>query len=317
MSWLTNFVRPKIQALVNRAQIGDALWIKCGSCQQMIFHRDFAKRQKVCPHCNYHMAISPAERFAVLFDEGAYQAIELPVADTNPLKFRDRRRYSDRLKEAQIKTDQNDAIVVGHGAIGGHRAVVCALDFNFMAGSMGVAVGDGFLSAARLAILQKAPLIVFTASGGARMQEGILSLMQMPRTIVALDGVREAGLPYIVILTHPTTGGVTASFAMLGDITLAEPDALIGFAGPRVIEDTIRESLPDGFQKSEYLAEHGMIDMVVSRNGIRDRLVSLLGLLLDRTPTAEIANMDAGNIDIPEVMAAGSDSSGEYEPLER
>jgi acetyl-CoA carboxylase carboxyl transferase subunit beta len=180
-----------------------------------------------------------------------------------------------------------------------------------------VAVGDGFLSATRLAVLQRAPLIVFTASGGARMQEGVLSLMQMPRTIVALDGVRQAGLPYIVILTHPTTGGVTASFAMLGDITLAEPDALIGFAGPRVIEDTIRESLPDGFQKSEYLFEHGMIDIVVSRTEIRDRLVNLLGLLLDRQPTAEIANMNAGNIDIPEVLAADSDSSGESEPLNR
>ena len=317
MSWLTNFVRPKIQALVNRAQIGDALWVKCGSCEQMIFHRDLAERQKVCPHCNYHMAIEPEKRFAVLFDGGDYQVIELPVAGTDPLKFRDRRRYSDRLKEAQANTNQNDAVIVVHGAIGGYRAVVCALDFNFMAGSMGVAVGDGFLSAARLAILQKAPLIVFTASGGARMQEGILSLMQMPRTIVALDEVREAGLPYIVILTHPTTGGVTASFAMLGDITLAEPDALIGFSGPRVIEDTIRESLPDGFQKSEYLAEHGMIDMVVSRNDIRDRLTILLGLLLDRQPTAEIANLDGGNIDIPEALPGSSDRSGEYEPLER
>ena len=160
MSWLTNFVRPKIQALVNRAQIGDALWIKCGSCEQMIFHRDLAERQNVCPHCNYHMAIEPENRFAVLFDGGDYQAIELPAAGIDPLKFRDRRRYSDRLKEAQAKTDQNDAVIVVHGAIGGHRAVVCALDFNFMAGSMGVAVGDGYLSAARLAILQKAPLTV-------------------------------------------------------------------------------------------------------------------------------------------------------------
>ncbi len=317
MSWLTNFVRPKIQALVNRAQIGDVLWVKCTSCEQMVFHRDLAERQKICPHCNYHMAIKPAERFVVLFDEGTYQTIELPAADVDPLKFRDRKRYSDRLKEAQSKTDQDDAVVVVHGTIGGYRTVVCALDFNFLAGSMGVAVGDGFLSAARLAVLQKAPLIVFTASGGARMQEGVLSLIQMPRTIVALDEVRQAGLPYIVILTHPTTGGVTASFAMLGDITLAEPDALIGFAGPRVIEDTIRESLPEGFQKSEFLFEHGMIDMVVSRTEIRDRLVNLLGLLLDRKPTAEIANMNGGNIDIPEVLAADSHSSGECEPLER
>ena len=317
MSWLTNFVRPKIQALVNRAQIGDALWVKCASCEQMIFHRDLAERQKVCPHCDFHMAIMPSERVSLLFDEGTYQTIELPVAPVDPLKFRDQRRYADRLKEAQNKTGRDDAVIVVHGAIGGYQTVVCALDFNFMAGSMGVAVGDGFLAAARLAILQKAPLLIFTASGGARMQEGVLSLMQMPRTIVALDEVRETGLPYIVILTHPTTGGVTASFAMLGDITLAEPDALVGFAGPRVIEDTIRESLPDGFQKSEYLFEHGMIDMVVSRNKLRDCLINLVGLLLDTRPTAEIANIGDQDVDIPELASENATLSGDSPPLER
>ena len=317
MSWLTNFVRPKIQALVNRAQIGDALWVKCSSCEQMIFHRDLAERQKVCPHCDFHMAIKPSERFSLLFDEGTYQTIELPAAPVDPLKFRDQRRYADRLKEAQNKTGRDDAVIVVHGAIGGYQTVVCALDFNFMAGSMGVAVGDGFLAAARLAILQKAPLLIFTASGGARMQEGVLSLMQMPRTIVALDEVRETGLPYIVILTHPTTGGVTASFAMLGDITLAEPDALVGFAGPRVIEDTIRESLPDGFQKSEYLFEHGMIDMVVSRNKLRDCLINLVGLLLDKRPTAEIANIGDQDVDIPELTSENDTFAGDTPPLER
>ena len=317
MSWLTNFVRPKIQALVNRAQIGDALWVKCSSCEQMIFHRDLAERQKVCPHCDFHMAIKPSERFSLLFDEGAYQTIELPSAPVDPLKFRDQRRYADRLKEAQNKTGRDDAVIVVHGAIGGYQAVVCALDFNFMAGSMGVAVGDGFLAAARLAILQKVPLLIFTASGGARMQEGVLSLMQMPRTIVALDEVRETGLPYIVILTHPTTGGVTASFAMLGDITLAEPDALVGFAGPRVIEDTIHESLPDGFQKSEYLFEHGMIDMVVSRNKLRDCLINLVGLLLDKRPTAEIANIGDQDVDIPELTSGNDTPSGDSPLLER
>ena len=317
MSWLTNFVRPKIQALVNRAQIGDALWVKCSSCEQMIFHRDLAERQKVCPHCDFHMAIKPSERFSLLFDEGTYQTIELPAAPVDPLKFRDQRRYTDRLKEAQNKTGRDDAVIVVHGAIGGYQTVVCALDFNFMAGSMGVAVGDGFLAAARLAILQKAPLLIFTASGGARMQEGVLSLMQMPRTIVALDEVRETGLPYIVILTHPTTGGVTASFAMLGDITLAEPDALVGFAGPRVIEDTIHESLPDGFQKSEYLFEHGMIDMVVSRNKLRDCLINLVGLLLDKRPTAEIANIGDQDVDIPELASENDTLSGDSPPLER
>ena len=314
MSWLTNFVRPKIRALVAREETGDTLWIKCVSCEQMIFHRELGERQNVCPHCNYHMELNPTERFKVLFDNGKYQTIELPAVTADPLKFRDRKRYSDRLKEAKNATGNSDAIVVGHGLMGGCRSVVCALDFNFMAGSMGVAVGEGFLAAARLAILQKAPLIVFTASGGARMQEGVLSLMQMPRTIVALDEVRQAGLPYIVVLTHPTTGGVTASFAMLGDITLAEPDALIGFAGPRVIEDTIRESLPDGFQRSEYLFDHGMVDMVVSRNELRGRLIRLIQFLIDPRPTADIASLDVGNLEIPETANSGQTSVAEVGP---
>ena len=288
MSWLNNFVRPRIQALVTRRNVPENLWDKCPSCEQMIFHRELGEQLHICPHCDCHMAIAPAERFGALFDNGEFTAIELPEVPLDPLKFRDTRRYADRLRDARAKTGARDAATVAHGAIGGRGAVACAFDFSFMGGSMGLAVGEAVVSAARLAVLQQAPLIVFPASGGARMQEGILSLMQMPRTTVAIDDVRAAKLPYIVVLTNPTTGGVTASFAMLGDITLAEPGALVGFAGPRVIENTLRQSLPEGFQKSEYLLEHGMIDAVVHRRELRDRLILLIGLLTDKLPSAEV-----------------------------
>ncbi len=300
MSWLTNFVRPKIRALVTRREIPQDLWDKCPACEQMIFHRDLEARQRVCPHCDHHMAIRPAPRFATLFDDGAYQRIELPAVTVDPLKFRDTKRYSERLKDAQSRTEADDAIVVAHGAIFGRQVVVAAFEFSFMGGSMGQAVGEGIIAAAQLAQLQQAPLIVFPASGGARMQEGILSLMQMPRTTVAIDTVREAGLPYIVVLTNPTTGGVTASFAMLGDITLAEPGALVGFAGPRVIEQTIRQSLPDGFQTAEYLRDHGMVDMVVHRHDIRAQLARILDLLLNPRPPAEVVELLESSLDIPE-----------------
>jgi acetyl-CoA carboxylase carboxyl transferase subunit beta len=215
----------------------------------------------------------------MLFDEGAFERIELPKSDPDPLKFRDRKRYADRLKETQTKTGEHDAVVVAHGRIGGMKLAVAAFNFDFMGGSMGKAVGDGLIAAARLAVAEKAPLLVIPASGGARMQEGIISLMQMPRTIIAVDEVKEAGLPYVVLLTDPTTGGVSASFAMLGDIALAEPGSVIGFAGARVIEETIREKLPDGFQRAEYLLEHGMVDLVVPRAQLRDTLIRILRLL--------------------------------------
>lgn len=288
MSWLNNFVRPKIQALVTRRAVPENLWVKCPACEQMIFHREMKDQLAVCPHCEHHMAISPERRFETLFDDGEWESVALPEVPADPLKFRDGKRYADRLREARARCGRADAAVVATGAIGGRAAVAVGLDFSFMGGSMGLAVGEAVVTAARLAVLQRAPLIVFTASGGARMQEGILSLMQMPRTTVAVGEVREAGLPYFVVLTNPTTGGVTASFAMLGDVTLAEPGALIGFAGPRVIENTLRQSLPEGFQKSEYLLEHGMIDAVVHRRDVRARLATLIGLLADRTPKAEI-----------------------------
>jgi acetyl-CoA carboxylase carboxyl transferase subunit beta len=282
MNWLTNYVRPKIKALVrsNRPDVPENLWINCPSCEKMIFHRDLESNQRVCPHCGHHFRVGPDYRFRTLFDEGSWTKIELPKVQSDPLKFRDRKRYAERLKEAQSQTGSQDAIEAAHGKVDGLPAVIAVMNFEFMAGSMGCALGEGLLTAARLAVLQEAAFIVVTASGGARMQEGALSLMQMPRTTIAVEEVKEARLPYITILTDPTTGGVTASFAMLGDIAVAEPGAQIGFAGRRVIEQTIRENLPVGFQKAEYLLEHGMIDMVVHRFELRATLARIIRLLM-------------------------------------
>jgi acetyl-CoA carboxylase carboxyl transferase subunit beta len=291
MNWLTNFVRPKLQALTRKAESPDNLWEKCPGCGQMIFHRELEANLRVCPHCSHHFRMGWNRRLELLFDDGKFERIELPKSLPDPLKFRDVKRYTDRLRDAQGKTGETDAIVVAHGTLGGDPTVIGAFNFEFMGGSMGMAVGDGLIAAARLAVSQQAALIAIPASGGARMQEGILSLMQMPRTIIAVDGVKEAGLPYIVLLTDPTTGGVSASFAMLGDIAISEPGAIIGFAGKRVIEDTIREKLPEGFQRAEYLLEHGMIDMVVPRAEMRASLARLIGLLRNKpaTPGAEDA----------------------------
>jgi acetyl-CoA carboxylase carboxyl transferase subunit beta len=294
MNWLKNFVRPKIRALVRKDNVPDNLWHKCPSCEQMIFHRELTANLYVCTHCNHHMRVSAKDRLDMVFDPDSYQLVELPETIDDPLRFRDKKRYSDRLKETRGKTKSTDAILVAHGKIGGVPAVVAAFDFRFMGGSMGVAVGEGIVTAARLAVLQEAPLIVFPSSGGARMQEGILSLMQMPRTTVAIEELRDAGLPYIVVLTDPTTGGVSASFAMLGDIAIAEPGAIIGFAGTRVIEDTIHETLPEGFQRAEYLLEHGMIDMVVHRRDMRDMLSRILDLLRNPTPAGDVVMLPDG-----------------------
>lgn len=288
MSWLTDVVRPKIRTLLGQREVPDNLWRQCPACQQMIFHKDLERNLKVCTHCGFHMRGTAVERLGWTFDEAAYTRIELPKAPADPLRFRDQKRYADRLREAREATGLDDALVVGHGLIGGHRSVVAAQAFEFMAGSMGAAVGEGIVAAARLAVLQQAALIIFTASGGARMQEGAISLMQMPRTTIALRMVKEAGLPVITVLTDPTTGGVTASFAMLGDIQIAEPGALIGFAGARVIEQTVRETLPEGFQRAEYLLEHGIIDMVTKRTELAATLGQILGLL-QPMPTAKAA----------------------------
>jgi len=279
MSWLTEYVRPRIRTLLGRRDVPENLWIQCPACQQMMFHTELNKNLKVCTHCGHHLRPSTAERLAWTFDGSVFTRIELPKVPADPLRFRDSQRYAERLRAAREKTHAEDALAVAHGLIGGHKAVVAVMQFDFMAGSMGAAVGEGIVAAARLAVLQEAPLVIFTASGGARMQEGAVSLMQMPRTILATRLVKRAGLPFIVVLTDPTTGGVTASFAMLGDIQIAEPGALIGFAGARVIEQTVREKLPEGFQRAEYLHEHGIVDMVTKRTELAATLARVIGLL--------------------------------------
>jgi acetyl-CoA carboxylase carboxyl transferase subunit beta len=277
MNWISDWALPKIQGLFKR-ESPENLWHNCPACQQMIFHRDLEKALRVCSHCGHHMRLGAVQRLEATLDPG-FSRIELPKAPADPLRFRDQRRYADRLRESQTKTSMDDAVAVAHGTINGQRAVVAAFEFAFMGGSMGAGVGEAIVTAAKLAVLQNAPLIVFTASGGARMQEGAVSLMQMPRTVIATRMVKEAGLPFITVLCDPTTGGVTASFAMLGDIQIAEPGALIGFAGARVIEQTVREKLPEGFQRAEYLLEHGILDMVVKRGEMRETLARVISLL--------------------------------------
>ncbi len=299
MNWLTNFVRPKIRALVRKTDVPENLWDKCPQCAKMIFHRDLEANLRVCPHCGHHMRLSAKRRLETLYDDGEYARIELPKMAADPLRFRDRKRYSDRLKDAREKTGEQDAIIVAHGKLGGLPAVIAVFDFEFLGGSMGIAVGEAIVVAAKLAALQQAPLVVVPASGGARMQEGILSLMQLPRTVIAADEVKEAGLPFIVLLTDPTTGGVSASFAMLGDIAIAEPGAVIGFAGARVIEETIREKLPPGFQRSEYLRDHGMVDLVVARHKLRETLVRIVRMLMTPGPTAEVLPLPQAQLEIP------------------
>ncbi len=279
MNWLTNFVRPKLRALVGK-DVPENLWDKCSKCEQMIFHRDLEENLFVCRHCGHHMRLEAKKRLKMLFDQGEYQRLDIPKAVSDPLRFRDTKKYVDRLKEARHKTQEEDAVIVAGGKVGGHPVVMVVFDFNFMGGSMGAAVGNGIVEASEEALRQKAALIIVPASGGARMQEGIISLMQMPRTTVAVARVREAKLPYMTILTDPTTGGVSASFAMLGDITIAEPGATIGFAGARVIQQTIKQELPTGFQTAEYLLDHGMVDLVIPRLELRSKLITILSLIM-------------------------------------
>jgi acetyl-CoA carboxylase carboxyl transferase subunit beta len=277
MSWLSR-VRSGIPFLPKR-QTTENLWHKCAKCGTMVFVKEWEENYNVCPRCNFHDRIGPAKRFEQLFDAAEYDLLPAPEVREDPLRFRDTKRYTERLKTARTATNERDALLNARGKLGGRTVIVGVQDFAFMGGSMGTAVGATFLAAVRTAIAEHAPYILFVAAGGARMQEGILSLMQMPRTIVALQELKEAGLPYIVVLTDPTTGGVTASYAMLGDVQLAEPGALIGFAGARVIEQTIREKLPEGFQRAEYLLQHGIIDMVVPRSELREKLTLLVSYL--------------------------------------
>ena len=285
MSWLSNFVRPKIRALVKKSDTPNNLWVKCNGCEQMVYHKDLKETLSVCPTCSYHMKMSARQRLNWILDEETVLEINTPQTILDPLKFKDNKRYTDRLKVSKEKTQNKDAIIIASGQIGGNNAVVAALDFNFMGGSMGVAVGEGFLAAAKEAVNLNTPLVVFTSSGGARMQEGIFSLMQLPRTVIAVNKLKENNIPYIVVLTDPTTGGVSASFAMLGDVTYAEPGALIGFAGPRVIQSTVHETLPEGFQTSEYLLEHGMIDDVISRKNLKSVIATTIMHLVNNVST--------------------------------
>jgi acetyl-CoA carboxylase carboxyl transferase subunit beta len=309
MSWITNFVRPKIKALIGaKKDVPDNLWQKCPGCDAMLYHQEMVKNLKVCHHCGHHLRVDVMERLQMLFDDGQFQVVDLPKTPADPLKFKDRKKYADRLKDAQSATGRKDALVVGQGHIGGLPAVIAAMDFSFMGGSMGAGVGDGLVTAARLAVMLKAPFIVIPASGGARMQEGVISLMQMPRSVIAVEMVKEAKLPYIVLLTDPTTGGVSASFAMLGDIHIAEPGAQIGFAGRRVIQETIRASLPEGFQTAEYLLDHGMVDMVVPRSELRAKLITLSQLLLNKQQNVKSAR--GGKARLNGARAISEDEAG-------
>jgi acetyl-CoA carboxylase carboxyl transferase subunit beta len=293
MNWISNVVRPKIRNYFARRETPENLWIKCPETGQLVFYKDVEANQFVIPGSNYHMRIGATARLKSMFDNETWFDIAIPAVPLDPLKFRDERRYTDRLKDARAKTGTGDAIKLGFGKLEGLPVVIAVQDFDFMGGSLGMAAGEAVIKGLETAVEKGTPFIMFAASGGARMQEGILSLMQLPRTTVAVQMLREARKPYIVVLTNPTTGGVTASYAMLGDIQIAEPGALIGFAGPRVIEQTIREKLPDGFQRSEYLKAHGMVDMVVPRRELRPTLANLCRLLTKAAPKAPAETLPA------------------------
>ncbi|MCC5991301.1 MAG: acetyl-CoA carboxylase carboxyltransferase subunit beta [Rhodobacteraceae bacterium] len=284
MNWITNYVRPTINSLFSRREMPENLWEKCPGCGTMLFHRELAENQRVCTSCGHHMTIAPRARFGHFFDGGLFHEIAVPQPVADPLHFRDQKKYPDRMKAAQKSTGEKEAMLVAEGEVMRTRLVAVAQDFSFMGGSMGMYVGNAIIAACEHAVRHRLPLVLFSAAGGARMQEGILSLMQMPRSTVAIDMLREAGLPYIVVLTHPTTGGVTASYAMLGDVQIAEPGALICFAGPRVIEQTIRETLPEGFQRAEYLRDHGMLDRVTPRQKLREEIATILRMLTQQGP---------------------------------
>lgn len=280
MNWITNYVRPRINSIFSRREVPENLWVKCDDCGTMLFHREMSDNLNVCSNCGHHMNITPRDRFKGLFDGGIFTELSVPEPLPDPLQFRDQKKYPDRMRAAQKATGEKEAMLVAIGEIGRTPIVAAAQDFSFMAGSMGMYVGNAIIAAAEKAVELRRPLVLFSAAGGARMQEGILSLMQMPRTTVAVQMLKEANLPYIVVLTHPTTGGVTASYAMLGDVQIAEPGALICFAGPRVIEQTIREKLPEGFQRAEYLLEHGMLDRVTDRRKLQNELVQIIRMLM-------------------------------------
>ena len=285
ISWISNVVPPKIRSFLKR-DTPENLWVKCPESGQLVFHKDVEANLYVIPGSEYHLRMTTAQRLAMMFDDSKFETIPVPEVPLDPLKFRDEKRYTDRLRDAKSKTALQDAEKVAFGQLEGQAVTIAVQDFEFMGGSLGMAAGEGVIAGLETAAASRTPFVMFAASGGARMQEGMFSLMQMPRTTIAVRKLRDARLPYLVVLTNPTTGGVTASYAMLGDVHLAEPGALIGFAGPRVIEQTIREKLPPGFQRSEYLQQHGMVDMVVHRRDLRATLARLCRLLMDRPAAA-------------------------------
>ncbi|WP_457581780.1 acetyl-CoA carboxylase, carboxyltransferase subunit beta [Ensifer canadensis] len=304
MNWITNYVRPKINSMLGRREVPENLWIKCPETGEMVYHRDLEENKWVIPQSGFHMKMPAKARLKDLFDGGIYEALPQPKVAQDPLKFRDSKKYSDRLRDSRAKTELEDTIVAGVGRVQGVKLVGVVHEFNFIGGSLGMAAGEAIVKAFEKAIAEKCPLVIFPASGGARMQEGILSLMQLPRTTVAVNMLKEAGLPYIVVLTNPTTGGVTASYAMLGDVHMAEPGAEIGFAGKRVIEQTLREKLPEGFQTAEYLLEHGMVDMVVKRHDIPSTLARVLKILMKKP--ADVVKLNGGGAEPMALPVAAS-----------
>jgi acetyl-CoA carboxylase carboxyl transferase subunit beta len=314
MNWINNVVRPRIRSFLKPKDTGsENLWVKDPESGEMVFYRDLEANMWVVPNSGYHMKIKAADRLSTFLDEGQYQSVPVPSVAQDPLKFRDSKRYSDRLKEQRLKTGMDDAVTVATGELFGQPVTVAVQDFDFLGGSLGLAAGSAIVTGLETAAARKTPFVLFVSSGGARMQEGILSLMQMPRTTVAVLRLGEAGLPFIVVFTNPTTGGVTASYAMLGDVHIAEPGALIGFAGPRVIEQTIREKLPKGFQRSEYLYEHGMIDMVVHRHNLRQTIGSLVGILTRAPAREELSETAPARLSEPILINSGEELIGEPE----
>jgi len=311
MNWITNYVRPTINSLFSRREVPENLWTKCPECGSMLFHRELAENHNVCTNCDHHLAISPRARFAALFDGGVFSEVKVPEPIADPLHFRDQKKYPERMRAAQKATGEKEAMLVAEGEINRTPIVAAAQDFAFMGGSMSMYVGNAVIAGAERAVKLKRPFVLFSAAGGARMQEGILGLMQMPRTTIAVEMLKEAGLPYIVVLTHPTTGGVTASYAMLGDVQIAEPNALIGFAGARVIEQTIREKLPEGFQRSEYLLDHGMLDRVTHRRDLKDELTTILRMLTGQSPAVK------GDLPKPEEARAETPAPDKAEAAEK
>lgn len=284
MNWISNYVRPKINSIFSRRETPDNLWTKCPDCGTMLFHRELFEALNTCPSCNHHLHITPRLRFKTMYDGGLFVEVDVPEPPADPLHFKDQKKYPDRIRDARKKTNEHDAMLVVEGDMGRMKVVCAGQNFSFMGGSMGMHVGNAIIAAAERAVQLNAPLVLFSAAGGARMQEGIMALMQMPRSTVAVQMLKEAKLPYIVVLTHPTTGGVTASYAMLGDVHIAEPNALIGFAGARVIEQTIREKLPEEFQRAEYLLDHGILDRVIHRKDMRNELITIIRMLMKKSP---------------------------------